>query len=241
MARIVIVAQRSELFIFVEHILSQDGDSVRFVVDPGLATTKINAVLPDLVIVDASNRGSANRTRGLRTWVRNRHRVGRTPVLILGTAADANAWGISVKDVAFLERPLQPQVLLARVQKLLASNVSSSLKSQIVVADLVIDPTTYRVVRSGKLVSLSPLEFRLLYYFASHPNTILRRDQLLSVVSNPNTGCRGVDVYVHHLRKKIEEDPRKPRLIRIVRQQGYRFHTPAQPCSSPLSRDCRCR
>ena len=239
MARIIILAEPSELLAFVEHALIQEGYFVRLVHDGALSASKINALLPDLVIVDASSPASA--THELCVRIQNRYTVGRRLILILGSAADASAWGVSALGYdAYLERPLEPRTLLARVQALLGTKVLDDSKPQILVADLVIDPATYRVFRSGKLLSLTLLEFRLLYYFASHPNTVCRRDQLLHAISStPRVKLRGVDVYVRHLRMKIEEDEKQPRLIRSVRAQGYRFHVSAFRPSTLLAQDGR--
>jgi DNA-binding response OmpR family regulator len=229
MARIIILAQPSELFSFIEHALNQEGDFVRVVHDPAYAGSRINALLPDIIIVDAASPASATLEQYVR--IRNRHAIRRTPILILGSAAQAGACGMSATEgITYLERPLQPASLITRVRVLLGSKVVDESKSQIVVADLVIAPASYQVTRSGRSLSVTLTEFRLLYYLASHPNTVCRRDRLRDLVS----GSPPTAVYVHirHLREKIEQDPKRPRLIRTVYKQGYRFHVPAESSST---------
>jgi two-component system alkaline phosphatase synthesis response regulator PhoP len=233
MARILILAQPSELFAFVEYILSQQGDFVRVVHDPTRASSRITYFLPDLIIVDAASSASGP----LRRWVRirNRHAMRRTPILILGSASEAGASGISpMERITYLERPLRPASLITRVRELLGSKLVDEPKLQIVVADLVIDPASCRVTRSGRPLSVSLTEFRLLYYLASRPNTICGRDRLRDLVSGSPHSVRAVDVYIRHLRKKIEQDPTKPQFIRGVRGQGYQFQVPTESSSTLL-------
>jgi two-component system phosphate regulon response regulator PhoB len=235
MARIVILAQPSELIAFVEHALTQEGYFVRCVHDPALWASKINGLLPDLIILDSAS--SPWPTQEL--WVRIRNRPTAEPRLILIFGSATAVGGISaIEGDAFLARPLQPRALMASVRTLLGSKVVDESKSKIVVADLEIDPESYQVIQSGRPLSLTSTEFRLLYYLASHPNTVCRRDQLLRVISgNPYVVLREVDAYMRRMRKKIEQDPKKPRLIHSVRGQGYRFHIQAEISSTSPAQD----
>ena len=77
---------------------------------------------------------------------------------------------------------------------------------------LVIDPSSYRVSRAGKPLTLSTLEFRLFYYLAARPNRVFTRDQLLDAVWGTERFVtpRSVDVYIRRLREKVEVDPENP-------------------------------
>ena len=94
---------------------------------------------------------------------------------------------------------------------------------------LLIDPAAYRVAREGKPLTLSTLEFRLLYYLAARPNRVFTRDQLLDAVWGTDRFVtpRSVDVYVRRLREKIEADPENPAHLKTVRGAGYLFETRA--------------
>ena len=80
---------------------------------------------------------------------------------------------------------------------------------------------------TGQLVSLTAAEFELLRVFASHPNRVLSRDQLMDLVKGREWAAydRAVDSQVVRLRKKIEPDPSNPALIKTVRGAGYVFAT----------------
>ncbi|HEY8030912.1 MAG TPA: response regulator [Methylocella sp.] len=79
--------------------------------------------------------------------------------------------------------------------------------------------------QTGELMPLTAGEFELLYVFARHPNRVLNRDQLIDLVKGRDWAAydRGVDTQVMRLRKKVETDPRNPRLIKTVRGAGYVF------------------
>jgi two-component system phosphate regulon response regulator PhoB len=92
---------------------------------------------------------------------------------------------------------------------------------------MVIDPAAHSVSICGRPVELSALEFKLLYYLASHPGMVFSRDRLLdSVWGNDRTVTpRSVDVYIRRIREKIEAMPQEPAYVQTVHGVGYRFVT----------------
>ena len=101
------------------------------------------------------------------------------------------------------------------------------MERPIEVGKLVIDPSSYRVMRAGKPLTLSTLEFRLCYFLAARPNRVFTRDQLLDAVWGTERFVtpRSVDVYVRRLREKIEADPEHPTYLKTVRGAGYMFES----------------
>ena len=93
-------------------------------------------------------------------------------------------------------------------------------------AGLVLDPSACTLVReSGEAIPLTRGEFRLLRLFVSRPGRVLSRDAILEAVANRPLELfdRSVDALVGRLRRKIEPDPKAPRLIATVPGEGYRF------------------
>jgi len=89
-----------------------------------------------------------------------------------------------------------------------------------------IDLERLQVVRRGKVVDLTPTEFRLLRYLVSHPGRPFSRDALIEAVwgyASDVGSDRTVDVHVRHLREKLEDDPADPRWLVTVRGMGYKF------------------
>jgi two-component system phosphate regulon response regulator PhoB len=95
---------------------------------------------------------------------------------------------------------------------------------------LTIDPSSYRVTRDNKPITLSTLEFRLLYYLATRPNRVFSRDQLLDAVWGTERFVtpRSVDVYIRRLREKVETDADRPAFLKTVRGAGYMFESEGQ-------------
>jgi two-component system, OmpR family, response regulator len=83
----------------------------------------------------------------------------------------------------------------------------------------------------GEPVALTAGEFELLRVFASHPNRVLSREQLIDMVKGRGWVAydRAVDTQVGRLRKKIEADPAEPTLIKTVRGGGYIFAAAVKP------------
>lgn len=226
MARIVIVAHAAELYEFIGHALAGKGHRVRILHDWRDSINRISALLPDVVIVDAANSLAGAEEFCLR--IRKRYTLDRIRLLIVRPVEDSVPSQDSVFGPdAYLERPLHPRTLLHRIDELLAGKIPEKPSDAIVFRDLVIDPGSFQVSRFGRPVPVTLCEFLLLHHLASHPNEPCRRDHLLrDVFRNSAVRPRTVDVYIRQLRKKLEENPRKPRLIRSVRAHGYCFHAP---------------
>jgi two-component system OmpR family response regulator len=74
-------------------------------------------------------------------------------------------------------------------------------------------------------VSLTSTEFELLVAFVSHPNVVLKREDLLKLVQGRGSEVydRAIDTLISRLRKKIETDPKSPKLIKTIWGGGYQF------------------
>lgn len=95
----------------------------------------------------------------------------------------------------------------------------------IIVGALRLDPWRQQATLHGRLLTLTPTEFRLLCYMAEHVGTALPYSQLVQhaqgyEISDPEA-CELIKPHIHHLRQKIEPDPTRPQYIRNVRGQGY--------------------
>ncbi|MBV9288727.1 MAG: winged helix-turn-helix domain-containing protein, partial [Hyphomicrobiales bacterium] len=103
---------------------------------------------------------------------------------------------------------------------------SGGATSQVRFAGLVLDLDACTLVReSGEAIPLTPSEFKLLRLFVCRPGRVLGRDAILEAVANRRLEQfdRSVDALVGRLRRKIESDPKQPRLIVTVPGEGYRF------------------
>lgn len=137
---------------------------------------------------------------------------------------------------AYVSKPFHLSVLEKQVQALLRIlHPSTPAQAQrLVFEKLVIDPTSREVTLDNQLVSLTPLEFDLLHFFAKYPKQAWSRQQLLKEVwGHEFPGeIRIVDVYIGQLRKKIQPNPSYPILIKTIRRFGYQFSPYPSSCIS---------
>ena len=122
----------------------------------------------------------------------------------------------------YVTKPFSPRELVARVRALLRR---SGLHDRLVYGELEIVPKSREVYLAGRPVELSKLEFDLLLTLAQHPGMVFSRERLLERVWGSDFfGVeRVVDVHVASLRKRLGDEPDRPRFIETVRGVGYRF------------------
>jgi len=153
-----------------------------------------------------------------------RERANQLPVLIL-TARDSSADKIAGLDAGaddYLTKPFDLFELQARLRALIrraGGNAAPRLEH----AGVVLEPASKRVSLDGQPVTLSAREFALLHDLLSHKNHIRTRAQLEESLYawGEETGSNTVEVYIHHLRRKLGAQ-----FIRTVRGLGYRLGDP---------------
>jgi DNA-binding response OmpR family regulator len=156
----------------------------------------------------------------------------RQPILVL-TALDEDldkVLGLELGADDYVVKPYSLRVLVSRIRALLrrayGELAAVSAGDRLRFGDVEVDMERLLVARQGKLVDLTPTEFRLLRYLVSNPNRPFSRDELIEAVwgyASDVGSDRTVDVHVRHLRQKLEDDPANPRWIITVRGVGYKF------------------
>jgi DNA-binding response OmpR family regulator len=133
-------------------------------------------------------------------------------------------------------KPFNLEILKAKIEALLkrrqvSNNVISPLVSsyppRLIFDKLIIDPQKCEVIVGEKIVSLTALEFELLYFLASHPDRVWERSELILSVWSQNdeiSAERKVDVHIGQIRKKIGDFDSK--WIKTIRGKGYMFEPP---------------
>lgn len=226
MSRIVIISGDDELFGLVRYILKCEGFQVAPLLQPGSAPRQIRRLRPDLVIVDSAvpTRSIEDICEEIKCIKSSSANVGI--LVLMRTAGNEISLRVPTGADGYLTRPLDPTQLVARANFLAEKHEpSTEARNVIRVDDLIIDPAAHKVVRNGVAIPLGQLEFRLLYYLASHPNSVCRRDQLVHEVwRDTHHRSDSLDVKIRCLRDKIEFDRRRPIYIVNVRSLGYMFH-----------------
>ena len=146
-----------------------------------------------------------------------------TPIIIL-TAKDTvvdKVTGLDVGADDYLSKPFSFDELLARIRALLRRSQEYKTPS-LKVADLELNPANRRVTRSGKAINLSGKEYALLEYLMRNRNSIVTETRIIDHVWDMNYDPRTnvVNVYIHHLRSKIDKGFDK-KLLHTIRGSGY--------------------
>ena len=150
-----------------------------------------------------------------------------TPVLLLTARGQTSekVLGFKVGADDYVTKPFDTTELLARIEALLRRTASHSGKGFLRLGSVLIDFRGIKVTRDGLPVYVTSREFQLLRYLAENAGKTLSRDLLLREVWGYEIGTftRTVDVHIASLRQKLEEAPRKPKLIVTVPGFGYRL------------------
>ena len=181
----------------------------------------------DVIILDLMLPGMSG-TELLRRLRRN----GRDSAVLVLTARDATPDKVENFEAGaddYLTKPFAFAELKVRIKALLRRQPSTR-SNVLKVADLEVDRLGQQVRRGGKKIELTSKEYALLEYLASHAGRVLSRTMIIEHVWDESfEGLTNiVDVYVRHLREKIDE-PFSTRLIRTVRGVGYCIGEEAQP------------
>jgi two-component system alkaline phosphatase synthesis response regulator PhoP len=156
----------------------------------------------------------------------------RQPILMV-TARDEEVdkvLGLELGADDYLVKPFSLRELISRVRALLrrayGELAAPAPNQRLIFGPLVIDMERLLALRSDQPVELTPIEFRLLRYLASHPGRPFSREQLIEAIWGYDSTVgsdRTIDVHMRHLRQKLEQDPTNPRWLLTVRGVGYKF------------------
>jgi two-component system response regulator MtrA len=175
---------------------------------------------PDLVLLDLMLPGK----NGIEICHELRQTSG-VPIIMLTARTDDNDMirGLEAGADDYVTKPYKIEVLVSRIKARLRP-IKQVQHTIIKLGPIEIDTLSHEVLRNGKRVSLTPLEFKLLLTLASHPNEVFSREMLLEQVweYTYKADTRLVNVHVQRLRSKIEEDQEDPKLVLTVRGWGYK-------------------
>jgi two-component system, OmpR family, KDP operon response regulator KdpE len=178
-----------------------------------------DAVILDLVLPD---RSGVEVARELRSW-------SAAPILVLSVVGDESEKVAALDAGAddYVTKPFGIDELLARLRALLR-RAGPSTEPVLEVGELVIDLDKRLVTVDGRRVQLTPNEFDLLRVLAQNEGKLMTHPTLLREVWGPAYGTEShyLHVYVSQLRRKLEDDPSRPRYLLTEPGAGYRFVNP---------------
>ena len=233
MSRILVVEDESAIAELVAINLRHAGFEVAVAADAEQAQAEVDAVVPDLVILDWMLPGQSG-LQLARRW-RSQTRTRALPVIMLtARALDADkVAGLDAGADDYLTKPFSTTELMARIRAVLRRKSPEALDNPVEVGPLRLDPATHRVSGHGQEVKMGATEFKLLHFLLSHPERVHSRTQLLDRVWGDHVFIeeRTIDVHVKRLREALTP-VRCAHLIETVRGAGYRLSGQATEVSA---------
>lgn len=218
--RVLLVDDDVRLFDLLSTYLGQNDFHVTSASDGPRGLAALEAGTFDVVLLDLMMPGMD----GIEVCRRIRQKS-NVPVLMLTARGDETdrVVGLEMGADDYIAKPFSPRELVARIKAVLRRARPDVVGEKLIAGDIVVDLGQRTVTRDGEPVDLTGLEFDLLCALARRPGRVVARDALLSEAGRGDVtvGERTVDVHVSHLRQKLGDDPRSPKLIKTVRGIGY--------------------
>jgi two-component system KDP operon response regulator KdpE len=221
---VLVVEDEAPMRRFLRAALTARSFQVAEATSAGEGIVAITASRPDVVLLDLGlpDADGIDVTRGLREWT-------DVPIIVL-SARGREADKVQALDAGaddYLTKPFGVDELLARIRVALrrASRLAGPATTVIEAGPLRVDLEKREVLSGGRTVRLTPIEYRMLVCLARHPGRVLTHGQLVKEVWSGASGVAAHHVRVHmaELRKKIEEDPARPKILITEPGVGYRI------------------
>ncbi len=235
MSHILIVDDHREIRDLLAKFLRKHSMRVTTAADAGEARKLLKTSAIDLIVLDIMMPGED----GL-SLARHVRESADTPIILLTALVEDTdrIIGLELGADDYVTKPFNPRELLARIKAVLrrANSLPASrepeLNTRLRFGNWMFLPDRREIVSQDEVVTpLSHGECLLLAAFLQRPNMVLNRDQLLDLTKGrmANLFDRSIDNQVSRLRRKIEDDPKNPKLIQTVWGGGYKFAGNTEP------------
>ena len=221
MTLIMVVDDDQDLAEMLGIVLTGSGYEVDLVNSGDQVMTLFDAHQPDLILLDVMLPGMD----GVEVCkaVRAKSMV---PIVMLTAKGDTQdvVLGLEAGADDYIVKPFNPNELIARLKVRLRRITSNTGATQLKIGDVVIDQVAHTIIKNGKTIPLTRLEFDLLLALAREPGRVFTREALLDEVWGYQNAAdtRLVNVHVQRLRAKIEADVNNPLIIQTIRGVGYK-------------------
>jgi DNA-binding response OmpR family regulator len=228
MAQVIVVDDEAPVALMIADYLTAKGHAVRTAGSGSELREAIAAAPADLVMLDVNMPGETGFS--LARWLREHHDVGILMLTAVDTVFDKVA-GLETGADDYVAKPFEPVELEARMTAILRRRRPQRLagaralrEGQVAFGRFVFDPSSRSLTDAdGSALPLTPMEIDLVAAFALRPGQVITRDELLDLA--PPRGDepfdRSIDSRITRLRRRLEDDPAKPELIKTIRGAGY--------------------
>ena len=187
---------------------------------------QVSMMRPDLIILDLGlpDMEGTEALRQIRSW-------STTPIIVLTVRDDESVKVFALDHGAddYVTKPFGTGELIARIRVALRHSAHQSDEPVLHIGPLTIDLARRIVTRHEDILKLTPIEYDLLKALAQNAGRVMTHRQLFQQVwkdQNYESASHYLRVYMGHLRKKIEENPTRPKLITTEPGVGYRLNVP---------------
>ena len=220
--RVLVVEDEVAIAELVAVNLRHNGFAPTVVFDGASAQREVDAVLPDVILLDWMLPGESGVALAKR-W-RQHERTKGVPVIMLTARTEESdkVQGLDAGADDYITKPFSTQELLARIRAVLRRRAPEVVNDAVQVGALSLDGATYRVSFQGQELKVGPTEFKLLHYLMKHPERVHSRGNLLDRIWGDHVFIeeRTVDVHVKRLRESLGA---AGVMIETVRGAGYRL------------------
>jgi len=227
--RVLVVDDDARLRDLLSRYLSEQGYTVKAVVDSMAMDRALHREHYDLIVLDLMLPGED----GLAICRRLRAAEDATPIIMLTAKGDDvdRIVGLEMGADDYLPKPFNPRELVARIQAVMRRQPQQlpgapTMDDEIVhFGTVTVNLGNRTLTKGNEEITLTTGEFSLLKVLVQHPRQPLSRDKLMELARGREYGVfdRAIDVQISRLRKMVEDDPSKPRYIQTVWGFGYVF------------------
>jgi two-component system phosphate regulon response regulator PhoB len=234
--RVLVVEDEPAIAELIAVNLRHHGFAPTWAMDSETAQRELDAVLPDVILLDWMLPGESGLSLA-RKW-RKDARTRSVPIIMLtarGDEADRVA-GLDAGADDYIVKPFSTNEMLARIRAVLRRRAPEQAGGSVAIGALLLDAATHRVSHGGQPLRLGPTEFRLLHYLMQNAERVHSRGQLLDKVWGDHVFIeeRTVDVHVKRLREALGP---AGSLVETVRGAGYRLTAQPLAQARPASDD----
>jgi two-component system phosphate regulon response regulator PhoB len=226
--RVLVVEDEPTIAELIAVNLRHNGFAPTVVYDGSAAQREVDAVLPDLILLDWMLPGESGASLA-RQWRKN-DRTKSVPIIMLTARSDESdkIQGLDAGADDYITKPFSTQEMLARIRALMRRRAPETIKDSVQVGQLTLDASTYRVSYQSQELKIGPTEFKLLHYLMKHAERVHSRSTLLDKVWGDHVFIeeRTVDVHVKRLRESLGE---ASCMVETVRGAGYRLTVQGKP------------
>ena len=180
------------------------------------AKEKVNILKFDIIVLDIMMPGKS----GLEFTNENKKKI-NTPIILLTAKGEASdrIKGLETGADDYLAKPFEPRELVLRIKNILRKTKNKIQKRVVNFSNINIDLNKLLIIKNNKEFKINNTEKKILEKMINSPGEIFTREDIGKLINLDKE--RSIDVIITRLRKKIEDDPKKPKYLQTIRGTGY--------------------